>query len=492
MKRIVTAFFVIFISLVFILTVKGNYGNPTPSQIYDEQKVMGQAFELSPERGRYALTMALAQDRSFYLRQDIARIVTPDLGFYKGKYMLLVSPGLSMLGVPFYLLGAGFNLAQVFTFGMPAFFAVLNFLLILKICEQLKISFRAAILSGLSYLFATTAFAYSVSYYQHQITAFLLLATAALLFGKKSVLRFGVAAFLVGFSFWIDSQNPIFFIPLVFYAIQSLIKVQKDNNYTRIFFNIRYILAVVGIVVALGAYSIYSFAVFQKPFQLSGTLTSIKDFDQNNAPVVKTLSTQKEPTRFFNTRRMTNGFATLVFKEDRGTIYYAPIILIGILGVSQLIKKKYNESVALLGTILFIFVLYTMWGDPWGGWAFGPRYLIPLFAFAGIFIGQAVDLFRKNILFRLVFILLFAYGLAVNLLGTLTTNQIPPEVEAVVLGMKWNYLLNWDLFQKGLTSAFFYKTYLTHFMTLEVFYIMIFVSIISVAGLTLFFPERSK
>ncbi len=492
MKKLIIFILVLFVSIIFAFTIKGNYGNPTPSNIYDNQRFMGQPFELSPERGRYALTMSLAEDHSFFLKHDIARIVTPDLGFYKGKYTLLVSPGLSMLGVPFYLLGAGFNLAQVFTFGMPAFFAVLNFLLILKICKQLGISFRGAVLGGLSYLFATTSFVYSVSYYQHQTTTFLLLATAALLFGKKSVLRFGIAAFLAGFSFWIDSQNPIFFIPLIFYAIQSILNVQKDKTFTRIFLNARYLFAAVGIVVALGAYSLYSLAVFARPFQLSGTLTSIKDFDQNNAPIIKTLSTQKDTSRFFNTRRMTNGFATLVFNEDRGTIYYAPIILIGILGVCQLIKKKYNESVAVLGTILFIFVLYTMWGDPWGGWAFGPRYLIPLFAFAAVFIGQAVDIFREKILFKLAFILLFAWGVAINLLGALTTNQVPPKVEAVALGMKWNYLLNWDLYQKGLSSSFFYKTYLSSILTLEVFYISIFVSIIAAAGLTLFLPERTK
>jgi len=491
-RKIITALIVIFISFIFILTIKGNYGNPTPGDIYDNQRFMGQPFELSPERGRYALTMSLARDNSFFLKQDIARIVTPDLAFYKGKYTLLVSPGLSFLGVPFYLLGAGFNLAQVFTFGMPAFFAVLNFLLILKICEQLKISFRGAILGGLSYLFATTSFAYSVSYYQHQITAFLLLAAAALLFSEKHVLRFGMAAFLTGFSFWIDSQNPIFFIPLVFYAIQKVLKIQKDNAYTRIFVNVKYLFAAIGLVIALGGYSLYSFGVFNRPFQLSGTLTSIRDFDKNNAPIIKTLSTQKDTSRFFNTRRMAHGFATLVFNQDRGTIYYAPIILIGILGVSQLTKKKYDESVALLGTILFILVLYTMWGDPYGGWAFGPRYLVPLFALACIYIGQTVDLFREKVWFKIVFALLFVYGVGVNLLGALTTNQVPPKVEAVALGMKWNYMLNWDLLQKGLSSSFFYKTYLTPIMTLEVFYLIIFVSIISASGLILFLPERNK
>ena len=492
MKKFLVAFFVIFISLIFVLTLKGNYGNPTSSQIYNEQKVMGQPFELSPERGRYALTMSLAQDHSFFLRQDIAKIVTPDLGFFSGKYTLLVSPGMSILGVPFYLLGAPFNLAQVSTFAMPAFFAVLNFLLILKICQQLKISFKASIVGGLSYLFATTSFAYSVSYYQHQLTTFLLLSTAALLFSKRNVIRLGIAAFLVGLSFWIDSQNPIFFIPLIFYAVQTVIKVQRDSRYTKIFFQARFLLAVLGIVLALGAYSLYSLTVFNKPFQLAGTLTSVKDFDQNNAPIIKTLSTQKNTSRFFNTRRMGHGFATLVFSEDRGFIYYAPIVIVAVLGIGELIRRRYEQSVALIGTVLFIFVLYTMWGDPYGGWAFGPRYLVPIFAFAAIFISEAVDLFRKKIWFNLMLFGLFCYGASVNLLGAITTNQVPPQVEAVALGMKWNYMLNWDVFQKGVTSSFFYNTYLDHLLTLNVFYLVILVSIIAVFGFTLFSLERNK
>lgn len=308
MKKAITFFFIAFISLIFIFTIKGNYGNPTPADIYNNMRVMGQPFELSPERGRYALTMALAQDHSFYLRQDIAKIVTPDLGFYKGKYMILVSPGISMLGVPFYIVGSWINMAQVFTFAMPAFFAILNFLLILKICEQLKISFRSAILAGLSYLFATTSFAYSVSYYQHQTTSFLLLAVTALIFAKKSVFRLSLAAFLVGFSFWVDSQNPIFFIPLVIYTAGTIIEFNKSSNLSKITINLKYLLAGFGIVLAIGAYSLYSILVFSAPFKLSGTLTSIKDFDQNNQPIIKTLAEKKDTSKFFNTRRITHGF----------------------------------------------------------------------------------------------------------------------------------------------------------------------------------------
>lgn len=489
MKKIIIALFLIFLSFILALAIKGNYGNPTPQEIKQNLETVGQPFELSPERGRYALTMSLAQDHSFSLSKDIARFVTPDLGYFGGRYYLLVSPAVSMLGVPFYLIGANFNLAQVATFTMPAVFAILCALLILKICEQLKISFRASLVAATTYLLATPAFAYSVSLYQHQITAFLLLATASLVFAGRKVWTLTLAAFLVGFAFWVDSQNPIFFIPLVGFAIASVFDISTGDNRISISTNIKYLIAIIGLLVALGGYSLYSRASFNKPFKLSGTLTSIKDFDQNGQPIIKTLSSKKNTSRFFNPRRIVSNFATLVVNDDRGVIYYAPVMLVGILGIGYLYRRKSRETVAILGSIFFIFVLYTMWGDPWGGWAFGPRYLVPLFALMAVFIASSFDSLGRRIIYKVGFSLLFLYSAGVNLLGAMTTNQVPPKVEGVALKIKWNYFLNWDMFARGDTSSFIYKTYLAPIVPLHAFVYFMFL-LIALVGLALVWTPK--
>lgn len=481
----------LFIGMVFFLTLKGNPGNPTPIEIEDNLRSRSEPFELSPERGRYALTQSLAEDQSFFLRKDIARYVTPDLGYIDGKFISLFSPGISILATPLYIVGSKFNAAQLMTFTLPAIFAIFNFLLIIKIASYFKIGLKSAVLAGLSFLFATPAFAYSLSFYQHQTTTFLLLATTALLFSQRSLIKLTAAAFLVGFSFWIDSQNPIFFIPLIVFAIYRSMDIIKVKGQSTINFHLSRLLAIMGFVLAIGAYSLYSQFIFNKPFQLSGTAKSIGSFDSNNEPIFKAATTAKDPTKFFNTRFMVHGTATLTFNQDRGILYYAPIMLLGILGIKHVFERKRKKAAVLLGTTLFIFTLYTMWGDPFGGWAFGPRYLIPAFAFMSIFLAAAITRYIRNVWFKVILSLLFVYSVCVNLLGALTTNQVPPKIEAIPLGMNWNYLLNWQMFTSGVTSSFFYKTIASDFMSLYS-YAGIILALITLTSLALIWSTKGE
>lgn len=492
MKNLASVLVLIFIALIFSLTLKGNFGNPSPDRIFNSLRTRGEPFELSPERGRYAITMALAQDKSIFLREDIAKFVVPDLGYYNNKYVAFFSPGVSILAWPFYVIGSKFGLAQVATFSVPAIFALFNLLLILKICGQLNINYRAGLIAAISFLFATPAFSYSVSFYQHQITTFLLLATISLLFARKNLLHFTLASFLVGISFWIDSQNPIFFMPIVAYAIYTVFDYAKEKGAFKVSFDIKYLLSVLGIILALGTYVVYSYFTFKTPFQLSGTTRGIKGFDSNNQPLVNTGEKSKDASKFFKPRFMIHGFATLTFNEDRGVIYYAPVLLIGLLGIPLLYSKQKEKALVILGTILFIFTLYSMWGDPYGGWAFGPRYLIPAFGFLSIFLAKAISEFFKKVWFKVLFLVLFSYSAFVNLLGALTTNQVPPKVEAVVLNMKWNYMLNWDMFNSGQTSSFLYKTYFIKYLSLFNYGLIILVAIISVVATLILFPIKDE
>lgn len=491
-RKLLVGLLMLFIISVFLLTLKGNSGNPSPFEIEDNLRKRGEPFELSPERGRYAQTQSLAEDHSFFLRKDIARYVTPDLGYIDGKFISLFSPGMSILAIPLYVIGAKFQIAQVVTFSLPVIFAILNFLLIIKISRKFNINLRSALIAGLAFLFATPAFAYSVSFYQHQTTTFLLLATTALLFSQRSLIKLTTAAFLVGFSFWIDSQNPIFFIPLIVFAVYRSFDIALVKGLSKINLQINRLLAITGFILVIGAYSLYSYFIFHKPFQLSGTAKSISSFDSYNEPVLKESSTKKDPTKFFNTRFMVHGTATLTFNQDRGIIYYAPIMFLGLLGIKTVFERKRKKAAVLLGTTLFIFTLYTMWGDPYGGWAFGPRYMIPVFGLISIFLAGAIANFGKKSWFKILLSILFIYSASINLLGALTTNQVPPKVEAVPLGLNWNYLLNWQMFTSGITSSFFYKTFASSFLSLYVYAGIILALIILVGVALIWFPQRKE
>src|SRR5438105_321550 len=92
--------FVLFCAVVLLLSIRGLPGNPTPDSLNtDAWKEQG-PFELSPERGRFALTYALSENHATNFSLPLAKFTTPDLGFKDGKFVALVPPGVSYLITP--------------------------------------------------------------------------------------------------------------------------------------------------------------------------------------------------------------------------------------------------------------------------------------------------------------------------------------------------------------------------------------------------------
>jgi hypothetical protein len=153
--------------LLLFLVIKGVSGNPSAEQINKSLKTAGKPFELSPERNRYSQLIALVEYKSFDLPLNVAKTVVPDLGYSDGKYISIYPPGLTVLFMPFYIIGRFVGLSQLFTFLVPLISAFLCFLLIIKISVKLDISKYAGILAGFIFLFATSSWAYGGSLYQH-------------------------------------------------------------------------------------------------------------------------------------------------------------------------------------------------------------------------------------------------------------------------------------------------------------------------------------
>ena len=85
----------------------------------------------------------------------------------------------------------------------------------------------------------------------------------------------------------------------------------------------------------------------------------------------------------------------------------------------------------------------------------------------------------------LVFVL-FAYSSAIALLGALTTNAVPPKIEADFLGLKYNFLYNLDFFLDGKSGSFLYNTYFAHSISLQNYFLLIYVALLVVVTVILF------
>ena len=125
-----------------------------------------------------------------------------------------------------------------------------------------------------------------------------------------------------------------------------------------------------------------------------------------------------------------------------------------------------------------------MWGDPWGGWAFGSRYLIPTYALLGIGISLALTKFRKNYLFISFFVLAMGYSVWVNSLGAITTNRNPPQTEILALEKlsgreeKYTYMRNWEVLKNGRSKSFVFQTKAKDYVNAIQYHQIIYISII--------------
>ena len=488
-KKFLTLIFFVVLALILAVSIRGRAGNPTAETINTPYwKDLG-PLELSPDRGRFALTYSLVEDKSFYFSLPIARFVTPDLGYKDGHYVSLFAPGVSFLIIPGYLLGKMVGISQVGSFAVIALFGFLNAFLIKKICQVLGANSPASNIAAASFLLATPAFAYAVSLYQHQISAFALLLSVWLLFRFKGLWPLLGVWFLLGTSVIIDYPNAIFAAPIGIYALSRMISVEKAKK-IKISFKLAGILTFITVGLPLAFFMYVNQVSYGNPFQLAGTVTAVKAIDALGKPTIPTLtpanladqfslqeSLPKSAVGFFQTRLILHDFYIHLFSPDRGVMIYAPVVLFGAWGLYLLYKRFPHQTALIAGIVLTNLLLYSMWDDPWGGWAFGSRYLIISYAFLAIGIGYILTILRRRYLVTGVFALVFTYSALVNTLGAITSSQNPPQESVLQLEAqthkeeKYTFARNSVYLLEHGSKSYIYQTYLSQFLSPVQFYL---------------------
>lgn len=485
-KKIVSLLTFIAIGFLILMSVKGVKGNPTPSEIYENLQDESMPFELSPERGRYALLTSVVDNKSIFFSEEIAKYVVPDLGYVNGHYVSLFAPGVSYMAIPLYVIGKSFNLGQVFAFLTSGVFAFLNVILIANIVKKLTKVIQIGIICGIIFLFASNSWAYGASLYQHHITTLLLLLSFRLLLSKISFLNALVVGMLLSFSFFVEYPNAIFFIPIMFSLALSFIDISELSK--KITFKISYSVLglLLGFVLLLIPSFVYNSKAYGSPFHLAGTVQDVKDIgEEGKAVALMNDNSRKSVGGFFLLDELPTSMSVLLTSKDRGILYFSPFVILALLGIKPLYKKNRKICITILGVIFSIFSLYGIWGDPWGGWAFGPRYLIPIVAFSCLLLGVAINKYGKRMLFKIPLFTVFIYSLVINAAGALTTLQIPPSVEVDYANYpEFPFLYNIDLVMKGKSSSYIYNNYFNQFIELR-YYALMMVFIISM----LFFAQ---
>ncbi len=479
MQRIypyIAAFFVIVACAAALsLAVRGLPGNPSIETLLADETWRGQGpLELSPERGRFALLYSIVEDRSLQFSVPVARLALPDLAINPaGEYVSLFIPGVSYLAIPGYLVGKHFGASQVGAYATIAIFALLNILLVYYIARKLGSNRPAAWLGGMAFAFATPAFAYAANLYQHHVSAFLILVAVAALIRWNDWRGVIVAWLSCGLGIVVDSPNLFLLFPVGVYALTRFISVEQMKAGVRFVFKPLYLFTFVFLILPATLLFAYNQASHADPFKLPGTLPGVPNIGVDGKPARSELSmalkvedtgtsTEKSAISFFRSRNLLNGFYLHVFSPDRGVLRFAPVIFLGFLGLWLVLRDRPAVGRLLFATVGVTVILYSLWGDPWGGWAFGSRYLVPAYAVLGIGLARALsERAYWQYAFLVAFILLFAYSAGVGTLGAITSSANPPRVEVLNLEklsgkvQKYTPERNWDFLHGDIGSKSF-------------------------------------
>ena len=502
-------FLMLFCLFILGLSIRGNYGSPDVNQLNSAAWEVNGPFELSPEKGRFALTYSLLENHSFQFSDNLANFAAPDVAVTKnGKYASLFAPTLSFITMPGYTIGKFFNISQVGTFSVIALFALLNLCLIRAIAIKLGANKLAATLGGVVFVFATPAFAYGVNLYQHHVSTFLILSSIYLLIRFKGFVSLFLIFLLCSLALTLDYPNLFMMFPIGLVCLSRMISFTRIRNSLKFSIKIPLIVSTVALIFPLLFFLWFNNASFGNPFQLSGTLRTIKDVskvqtDKSSSKGVqpglgKVPRKEKTAVGFFTTRNLTNGLYLLFISPDRGMIFYTPVMLFGIIGIILAIKKKARMSVLMVAIIGANILLYSLWADPWGGWAFGSRYLIPTYAILSIFIALFLTFWSNKYFLMPVFAFAAFYSVAVNTLGAITTSALPPQVEVLELEklsglvQKYTYERNWDFLLAGHSKSFVYQTFLKDYLSTFQFYMILTISICAFIAILLIFYIKSS
>ncbi|MFM2330696.1 MAG: hypothetical protein RLZZ26_203 [Candidatus Parcubacteria bacterium] len=499
------------------LTLRGAPGNPTADQFKNGLDQATKAFELSPERGRFVHVANMAENGVYNLSQKWANIAYPDVGVSSdGKYNSFFAPGVSYFALPFYLLGAHYGLGQVAAFAIESLVSIITLVFIYLIGRRIfELPRWASLFAVLTYGFASTSWSYAITLYQNAFTAMFIVT------GFYAVWRFAHSdsryRFLYASYVWlayalaisVDYPNAVLMLPIMLYLAAKTFSQKKVDAGIAITVRWSAIATFVVFAFAMGLQFWHNATYYGGWSHLAGTLHNYTPASEqrpvispavgatasSTASVVATStvsSQEKTATSFFHEKAMPQSFFVLLFSDERGLFYFSPIFLFAPLGIMYAFRKKqrdqtiYNVPAALILVNIF---LYSAWGDPWGGWAFGPRYLIASMPWFALFVSVFLTTFTRTwaaFLARSAAFILFMYSLAISLLGVLTTNAIPPKAEAALLPIhEYNYFLNFDYLRAGKSSSFMYNTYLSHDLTLPGFFMLLYIILVLIALVTL-------
>ena len=124
------------------------------------------------------------------------------------------------------------------------------------------------------------------------------------------------------------------------------------------------------------------------------------------------------------TTPLLTGCAGLLFSPSKSLFLFSPLVIPCLMALPRFYKKYPGLSLVIIGMALSNFFFYAKWHDWPGGWAWGPRLIVPSIILIHLVFPEFItSLLKRSRAYRYLLAMLFLGGLVINLLGALVWYQ---------------------------------------------------------------------
>ena len=230
-NSIPVVFLILLATVMYALTLRGDIGlDGSILWQNDYTIVRGGPYEGSNSSSRYALTQSIVENNSFFLNREMATLAYPDLVRHNNNFFSIFTPGVSFLGIPFYIVGKYFGVPQIFTYLSTFFFALMNLFLIAKIAQKLGAGRFTSLFSGFIFVFATNAFSYSLTFTQHHLSTSIILLALLNAYGERNWKTNIIFGLIFGIGIFTDIPNAFLLLPPLIYVLFKNFEVINDSS----------------------------------------------------------------------------------------------------------------------------------------------------------------------------------------------------------------------------------------------------------------------
>jgi len=378
------------------------------------------------QNSRFDLVRAIAEHGTLSIDRYEAN--TGDDSIVAGHYYCDKAPGASFLCLPTYALmytlagrpdpvPPGFLawavwLSIVLAVAAPSALAAV---FLVRLCVRLGFSRRAAVATALLWGLGTMALPYSTLLYGNQLSASLMVIAFTLLVEVRqgsppAAGRLILVGALLGYAVATEYPAALIGIPIALYGLYVV-------GLRRVGF------AATGGLAVVAALLTYHWAAFGSPLAFP--------YDYSVWPTPR--------TGWFMGIRQPSGEAlkNILVGQYRGLLFATPWLAAAVPGSVLLIRRRTAEAIVCICAVIgFLWLNASI--PPWdGGWAAGPRYLVPMLPFLSVLAGAVFFMARVRLEACVVVGVLGVFSIANMFAATAVKPEIPTSETRPYTGMIW-------------------------------------------------------